>query len=175
MQAHLFDTRGILLVMALHEGSPAPALKEKIPFFVMAAAKRVPVSKYLKLRYQFKRGNLSKEEYRQISEGAAAIMYDAAKSDNRTYDPGDKIEFSADPRVRWARRKLTNVPLAEYLAARQTYLEAAVARSTKNLQELRTIPGLEEEAGKASTRQENLENGLFLTERVIEAANISLT
>ena len=158
--------------MALESLEAAPALKEKIPFFVMEAAKRVRVSEYLQLRYQSKRGHLSGEEYRQIRDGATAIMYDAAKSDNRPYDPGDNIERSTDPRVGWARRKLTNVPLAEYLAVRQSFLEVEIDSNTRNLQELRTISGLEEQAGKAFIRKLNLENGLFLTEKVAAAAGI---
>lgn len=160
--------------MALHEVfSPTPAPKERIhQALVMEAAKRVRVSEYLQLRYQSKRGHLSGEEYRQIRDGATAIMYDAAKSDNRPYDPGDNIERSTDPRVGWARRKLTNVPLGEYLAARHKLLEAAVAGSTKKAQDFENLVGFEEEAGKAFIRKLNLENGLFLTEKVAAAAGI---
>jgi len=157
------------------EVSPTPAPKEEITHKILAAAKHVKVSEYFQLQYQFNRGHLSDEDYRQIRDGATAIMYDAAKSDNRPYDPGDEIEFSADPRVIGARLILTNVPLPIYLAARHKLLETAVARSTKKAQDFENLVGFEEEAGRASTRQENLENGLFLTERVIEAANISLT
>ena len=144
--------------MALSTEVTTPAPKEKIQHKILAAAKHVRVSEYFQLQYQFNRGLFSKNEYRQISDGVAAIRSDAAESDNRCYDPGDKIEHSADPRIIDARLVLTNVPLLTYLAARHEYLKAAVARSTRNLQELETI-----------------KNDLFLTETVAAAAKISLT
>ena len=147
--------------MALQSVEAAPALKEKIPFIVKVAAEWVPVTEFLQLKYQFKRESLSDNEYRQISDGATAIMYDAVNSDSRLYDPGDKIERSADPRVIGTRLILKNVPLAEYLAARQVALQGQL---DWNFEKIGFFGGQDLiEKGKRITQE------LLLTQLVAEA------
>lgn len=174
-----FDTHAILLTMAFPaETRATPAPQEKIPPKILSAVSRVRVSEYLQLRYQSNRGRLSKEEYQQISDGAEAIKYDAVKSDNRPYDPSDKIKRSVDPWVRWARAQLVNVPFPQYLAIRKEVLEAEINRSAMQRDEYRdeyAQIGSEKELVEINNRLMNQVDDLNLTFKAAAAAQISLS
>jgi len=157
--------------MALPEVKTTLVQKETIPFFVREAVERVPVDEYLQLRYQSKRGDFNEVEYRQISDGVGAIISKAAKLGKRTYDPSDKIEFSADPRVIGARLILTNLPLPKYLTARHEVLEAAIARNSERIRYYTNLDKLEA-AEEAQIRGQALVADLNLTNRVAFAVEL---
>jgi len=159
--------------MALQSVEAAPAPKEKIPFLVREAARRVPVDEYLQLRFQ--RGwDIGRDEYGQIFAAADAVIgYQTAKGKEPHYLT-DELEFSADPRVIGARLVLINVLLPTYLAAKGEVIEAERNRTTRQRDEYEAAGVYVGDLEKVNNRLHNLAADLELTKNVAEAAQISL-
>lgn len=150
--------------MALESLEPTPA-PEKIPLFVLKEAVRwVGLGDYFKLRYQSQKGKLDPAEYKQISAGVK-VFSEWARENEVVYDPGDAIEPWADFRIGISRNILKNVPLAEYLAARQVALQGQL---DWNFEKIGFFGGQDLiEKGKRMTQE------LLLTLAVAEAADVS--
>jgi hypothetical protein len=100
---------------------------EKIPGSVIRAIKRVPIDEYLKMRTLAGIFD-EKLEAGQIVK-AAKIVTEYAQKRGKSYDLKDPLPLSG-PAVFFARQRVMNVPLPQYLAIRREVLEDATRRTT---------------------------------------------
>lgn len=135
--------------MALATERPvAPAPREKNSWLVREAVKWVPLGDYFKLRL-LPGVNLVENEYRQISAGVK-VFSDWVSKNESVYNVGDDIEPAGDLRISASRIILKKTPLPVYLTALHEWLK-----------------------GESGRENDDLEEYIALTEKVVEAVGTS--
>lgn len=167
VQAHLFDTRGILLVMALHEGSPAPAPKERIhQALVMAAASKVGITEFILLRLRSL--DVRQAENDQIKKVASIIRTEQMEAkEEKVFNLSDEIEQTLDPLKAGARRILKKVSLPEYLTAKRAVIVQAIEVNETDKLLYSSLVGWEEQRSRVEEKGKKLAGEFELINKVI--------
>lgn len=160
--------------MAFENKAFMSAQTERIPTSVKWAAGQVGVKDFIKIAYQARKKHFGAQEYKQINGAVEVISGQAAKSGEKPYNYKAKMGLTMNPWVLAARQILREVPLQEYLVARQEAGELELGNNTRQIQTMEQTEGYEKELEKALNRQQDLVRDVNLTNAVVEAVKVSL-